>query len=33
LQRGLSLVGAPDGSLRSSVPFRSRIGGFAWSVL
>lgn len=32
LPRGLSLVGTPNGSMRSSVPFASRIGGFAWSV-
>ncbi len=31
--RGLNLVGVPDGSLRTSVAFASRIGGFAWSVL
>lgn len=31
--RGLFLLGVPDGSLRTSVPFASRIGGFAWSVL
>src|SRR5439155_3174816 len=33
LPRRLSLIGVPDGSLRTSVPLESRVGGFAWAIL
>jgi hypothetical protein len=32
-RRSLTLLGVPDGSMRTSVPFRTSIGGFAWAVL
>jgi hypothetical protein len=31
--RSLSLLAVPDGSMRTSVPFPTNIGGFAWAVL
>lgn len=33
LPRGLSLLGVPDGSMRTFVPLGTRVGGFAWAVL
>jgi hypothetical protein len=33
LPRSLILLAVPDGSMRTSMPFGTSIGGFAWSVL
>ena len=33
LPRALALVGVPDGSMRTSVPLGTRVGGFAWAIL
>jgi hypothetical protein len=33
LPRALSLLGVPDGSMRTSVPLGTLVGGFAWAVV
>ena len=33
LPRSLTLLGVPDGSMRTSVPLGTSVGGFAWAVL